>query len=225
MTDRARWAARYLEYRFAQPELLEMALTHRSAAKKNNERLEFLGDAFLNFTIAAKLYEFRPHYSEGELSRARASLVNGSTLAEIAREVALESQVILGRGELRAGGANRASVLADCLEAVIGAVFLDGRDDAARALVLRLYGERLRDLADPDSLKDSKTRLQEWLQGHGRSLPVYNVDAVTGKEHERTFSVSCVLEDGAERTFGKGRSRRRAEQDAASAMLSKLLGE
>lgn len=222
MTDPTRWAATQLQYSFSEPALLELALTHRSASKRNNERLEFLGDAFLNLVVAKRLFELCPDYSEGDLSRARASLVNRSALARLARELGLDSQIIVGRGELRSGGAQKGSVLADALEAVIGAVLLDGPYAEAEDLVLRLYNDRLSDLPDPSALKDAKTRLQEWLQGRGHNLPKYRVEQVTGKDHEKTFAVSCELEDGTRRTSGMGRSRRLAEQQAASAMLEEL---
>jgi ribonuclease-3 len=223
--DRARWAEKRLSYQFSNPEILELALTHRSASKTNNERLEFLGDAFLNFTIAARLYELRPEYSEGELSRARASLVNGRTLAALARSLDVDSQIIVGQGELRAGGASQGSILADALEALIGAVLLDGQHEAAEALVLRLFERRLADLPEPMALKDAKTRLQEWLQGRRMELPIYHVDSATGKDHEKTFAVTCELADGSQKATGSGRSRRRAEQVAARAMLKILTGE
>jgi ribonuclease-3 len=225
VTDRARWAEAYLKYRFSDPSLLELALTHRSASGKNNERLEFLGDAFLSASIAAELYVLRPEYSEGELSRARAALVNRRALASVARELEIDSQIILGKGEMRAGAANRGSMLADALEAVIGAVLLDGQHEAAEALVLRLFGERLQNLPAASALKDAKTQLQEWLQAQGLGLPVYRVDTVTGKDHARTFVVSCELAAGYGKTTGQGPSRRRAEQEAAAAMLSKVTGE
>jgi ribonuclease-3 len=223
--SRVRWAEKHLQYRFTDPEILELALTHRSASKTNNERLEFLGDAFLNFTIAARLYQLRPDYTEGELSRTRASLVNGRTLSALARDLAIDSQIIVGHGELRAGGANQGSILADALEALIGAVLLDGQHKAAEALVLHLFERRLANLPEPAALKDAKTKLQEWLQGRGMELPVYHVNSATGKDHEKTFVVTCELADGSQRTAGSGPSRRRAEQDAAAAMLKTLTGE
>lgn len=225
MTARAHWAAKYLKYEFADPDLLEQALTHRSASKTNNERLEFLGDGFLNFTVAAELYRIRPNNSEGDLSRARASLVKKSTLASIGHELEIDTQLILGRGELRSGGAQRSAALADTVESLIGAVFLDGGYDAASALVKRLFAGRLADLPEPEELKDAKTKLQEWLQGRGMSLPSYTVDAITGNDHEKVFAVICKVDGRSAITRGSGASRRRAEQDAAEAMLTELTSE
>lgn len=222
MNALARWAETRLEYSFEDQELLQQALTHRSASASNYERLEFLGDSFLNFTIAARLYERCPHYDEGELSRARASLVNRDTLARIACEIAIDEQVILGQGERRTGGAQRSSVLADAVEAIIGGILLDGGHAAARKLVLRLFDSKIGEMPLPDELKDAKTRLQEWLQGRGRSLPVYSVESMSGKDHERVFNVRCELADADRRSNGEGRSRRRAEQSAAAAMLREL---
>lgn len=226
MSDLAAWAKTYLDYSFDDSGLLEQALTHRSASKTNYERLEFLGDAFLNYVIAEQLYLLRPEYAEGDLSRARAALVNGPTLATIAREIRLDSQITVGAGERRTGGTQRASVLADAAEAVVGAVLLDGNSEAARDLILRLYGDRIRTLPDASDLKDAKTQLQEWLQARGRLLPRYEVIDIAGKDHEKTFGVSCTLDDGGEKmTVGHGKSRRRAEQVAAELMLAELRGE
>lgn len=225
MTDRAKWAETHLQHRFASTELLEQALTHRSASRENYERLEFLGDAFLNFAVASRLYELRPEYAEGELSRARASLVNKSTLAAIARELGIDRMTIVGPGEKRTGGAQRGSVIADTLEALIGAVYLDGGHAAAYDLIMRLYRDRIDSLPDPQALKDAKTRLQEWLQARSLPLPIYAVDAVTGKEHEKSFRVVCSLGDDSRSSVGSGRSRRLAEQAAAANLLAELLGE
>lgn len=222
MIDRARWAEKRLAYRFNNSSLLEQALTHRSAAKNNYERLEFLGDALLNFTVARELYHLRSEDSEGDLSRARAALVNKSVLAEIGRDLGIQEQLILGRGELRTGGAQRSSTLADAVEALIGAVFLDGGYSAAEGLIRELLAERFESLPDASELKDAKTKLQEWLQGHGIALPDYRVEAVEGREHEKVFSVVCSVEQKQLRTTGSGPSRRRAEQAAAAAMLAIL---
>lgn len=222
MTPRARWAAAHLRYEFRDPGLLEQALTHRSASKLNNERLEFLGDALLSFVVAAVLYELRPNGSEGDLSRARAALVRKATLASIGKELGIDSQLILGRGEIRAGGAHRGAALADAVESLIGAVFLDGGFDVARELVVRLFGERFENLPGVDELKDAKTKLQEWLQGRGLALPQYTVESITGSDHQKTFVVACRVSDKGLRTEGSGASRRRAEQDAAQTMLADL---
>lgn len=225
MTSRARWAETQLLYRFNSPELLELALTHRSASKLNNERLEFLGDAFLNFTVAKRLYDLRSDDAEGDLSRARASLVNQSTLAEIGREIGIDAMLTLGRGELRSGGSQRGAVLADALEALVGAVLLDGGHEPAQRLVDTLFAERFEQLPQPSDLKDPKTKLQEWLQGRGLTLPAYTVDSVRGREHEQIFTVVCEVEEKNVKTMGRGRSRRHAEQQAAAEMLSELARE
>jgi len=224
VTARARWAETYLHHHFEDQGLLKLALTHRSASKHNNERLEFLGDAFLNFIVARRLYDLRPDATEGDLSRARAALVNQATLAEIGREIGIDRQLVLGKGELRSGGAQRAAVLADALEAVIGAVLLDGGEAAAERLVDRLFAERLERLPASAELKDPKTRLQEWLQGRGMPLPAYSVSVVEGRDHEQVFTVLCRVRESDIETIGRGRSRRLAEQNAAAAMLAELAG-
>jgi ribonuclease-3 len=223
--NRTRWAETYLRYSFKDLAILEQALTHRSASRENNERLEFLGDSLLNFTIAAELYRTLDDHSEGDLSRARASLVNREVLSEIGRELAIDTQIILGRGEIRSGGAQRGAALGDALEALIGAVLIDSDYATARKLILRLYARRLEELPEPSVLKDPKTRLQEWLQGRGLALPTYSVDSISGEDHEQEFTVICALEHDAMTSTGQGRSRRQAEQEAASAMLSSLAGE
>lgn len=225
MSEHARWAASHLQYEFSDTGLLEQALTHRSASKVNNERLEFLGDALLSFIVATELYQRRPQDSEGDLSRARASLVKQSTLADIGRELKIDEQLRLGPGEVRSGGSHRSSVLADAVESLIGAVFLDGGYDPARALIARLLARRLEDLPDADQLKDPKTELQEWLQGRGMSLPVYTVHSVTGRDHQKVFEILCSVAEGGAGTRGSGASRRRAEQQAAKLMLAELTGE
>ncbi len=231
MTTRTVWAETKLHYRFSDPDLLERALTHRSASKLNNERLEFLGDAFLNFVIAKRLYEIRPGHSEGDLSRARASLVRQSTLAEMARALGLDEHIVLGRGELRSGAAQRSAILADGFEALVGAVLLDGGHEPAAELIHTLFADRFAGLPEPGELKDSKTKLQEWLQGRGLKLPVYSVDSIHGREHERVYTVICKVVDRSQpeglalRTSGEGRSRRLAEQRAAASMLAELTNE
>lgn len=225
MTDRVLWAETYLQYAFDDPSLLTQALTHRSASKQNNERLEFLGDAFLNFAIADELYRRRPQDTEGDLSRARASLVNKNVLAAIGRELKIDTQLVLGHGEARAGGAQRSAGLADAVESLIGAVLLDGGNQSAKALIERLFGERLGQMPDAADLKDPKTKLQEWLQGRGLGLPRYTVDSIVGKDHQRSFTVVCMVKKGELHTKGLGGSRRRAEQDAAAAMLAVLDGD
>ena len=201
--------------------LLSSAVTHRSAGSDNYERLEFLGDGVLNAIIGAELYCLRPQSPEGDLSRLRASLVRESTLASIAKELELAEFVIVGAGE--SGSHRRDSVLADVLEAIIGTVYVDAGFEAAKTLVLGWFKQRLQDLPDAESLKDAKTRLQEFLQGRERDLPVYAVLNATGPEHKRIFEVSCRLQDSGEQTISTGRSRRRAEQAAAQAMLDQFL--
>ncbi len=211
-----------LKYSFKNLDLLREAMTHRSAHGNNNERLEFLGDAILNFVIASELYERRPADPEGVLSRLRASLVNRGSLAELARELDLGAYLRLGSGELKSGGHRRDSILADALEAVFGAVYLDGGYEAARNLVLRLYDARLANLPEVTDLKDPKTRLQEHLQATRQSLPAYTVLEVSGKAHDQSFRVRCEVLDGGPTTEGVGSSRRQAEQRAAEAMLEVL---
>jgi len=201
---------------FENPELLRQALTHRSHSASHNERLEFLGDGVLNCVIAAELFRRFPQLAEGELSRLRASLVNQQCLFEIAQQIDLGAQLRLGEGELKSGGAQRPSMLADALEAVIGAVFIDGGFEAARAVVLRWF-ERPLSTADPLTLgKDAKTRLQEFLQARRVPLPQYAVVSTAGEAHEQVFRVECVIPELNIRTEGEGTSRRGAEQAAAS---------
>ncbi|MDR6935422.1 MULTISPECIES: ribonuclease III [unclassified Luteibacter] len=209
---------------FRNPDLAQLALTHRSAGKPNNERLEFLGDALLGATVAELLFEAHPKASEGELSRLRAQLVNGQALAVIARELELGDQLKLGPGELKSGGFRRDSILADAFEALVAAVYLDDGYDACRQVVRRLFTPRVAEIKR--SSKDAKTRLQEWLQGRGMPLPVYELIDSYGEDHEKIFDVSCAIEEPEPiRVEGRGGSRRSAEQDAAEAVLRRLLEE
>jgi ribonuclease-3 len=211
-----------LPYRFRDPMLAGLALTHRSIGKPNNERLEFLGDALLGAIIAEMLYEAHPKASEGELSRLRAQLVNGQALAVLGRELELGDELKLGPGELKSGGFRRDSILADALEALIAAVYVDGGFDACRDTVRALFGERIAVLRR--SSKDAKTRLQEWLQSGGWPLPQYELTASHGEDHAKTFEVSCtVSEPSPLRADASAGSRRAAEQDAAEAVLGQLL--
>ena len=214
--------AKRLGHGFADEQLLELALTHRSAAGKNNERLEVLGDGALNFIIAAELFRLRPELPEGDLSRLRATLVRGQTLAEVAGELALADLLTMGEGELRSGGFQRGSIQADAVEAIIGAIYLDAGFEACQKVVLALYQTRLDNLPDVSELKDPKTRLQERLQGRGRSLPIYELKDSRGKPHEQVFTVRCTLDDASFTAIGEGSSRRRAEQVAATEMLKQL---
>ena len=214
--------ARRLGHEFASPALFIQALTHRSAGASHYERLEFLGDAVLSLVIAAELHMRRPRAPEGDLSRLRSSLVRERTLAQIATEWELGAYLNLGAGETRSGGFRRASILADAVEALIGAVYLDAGFEPARDFVLRLYAERLQDLPNADSLKDPKTRLQEWLQARNRPLPHYEVLQVTGEAHNQKFTARCTLADTELSSEGEGAGRRRAEQAAAQKMLDQL---
>lgn len=213
---------RRLGYSFSDPMLLTRALTHRSAGAANNERLEFLGDAILGFEAADYLYHHSNRATEGQLSRMRSHLVKRETLADIARSLELGEILHLGSGELRSGGQNRDSILADAVEAVIAAVYLDGGMDPARQLVRHLLGKRLNNPAEVLQQKDAKTRLQEHLQGQGLPLPSYTVEQVSGDQHKQKFVVECRVEGLPEVTHGHGSSRRKAEQKAASAYLSSL---
>ncbi|HBO14212.1 MAG TPA: ribonuclease III [Halieaceae bacterium] len=211
-----------IDYRFEDRELLERALSHRSVGRRNNERLEFLGDSALNHYVAERLFHRFPDADEGELSRMRAALVRGDTLAAVARRLGLGDHLRLGPGERKSGGRRRASILADALEAVVGAVLMDGGPSACAALVDRLLGEELAALAGAGASKDPKTRLQEHLQGRGLPLPSYELVSVEGSEHAREFEVACRLEAPTCEARGSGSSRRRAEQAAARAVLETL---
>ena len=213
---------RTLGYEFADPALLTMALTHRSAGSRNNERLEFLGDSIVNHIIADALYHRFPDAREGDMSRMRASLVKGDTLAELARELQLGDYLVLGPGERKSGGYRRSSILADTLEALAGAILLDAGFQRCRDCVLGWFGTRLEQLATGVADKDAKTRLQEYLQGRGNPLPEYELLGVTGDDHNQMFSVACRLSKPQLQAEGSGRSRRKAEQAAALSALQRL---
>lgn len=213
---------RHLGYQFADPQLLETALTHRSVGSHNNERLEFLGDAVLSFVISAELYRRFDDVNEGTLSRLRASLVKGDTLALIARDLHLGDYLNLGSGELKSGGYRRDSILADAVEAILGAVYLDGGIDRARQLILELYDERFDAVQPAADLKDPKTRLQEFLQGRRLPLPTYTVTSMDGEAHDQTFTVSCAVEGLDQPTVASAASRKKAEQAAAELALRAL---
>ena len=212
--------SKLLDYSFSDENLLEQALSHRSLGSVNNERMEFLGDSILNFVIAEALYNQFPSLPEGDLSRIRAHLVNGETLADIARELNLGDYLRLGAGELKSGGFRRSSILADVVESIIGAVFCDAGFDEGRLLIHRLYSEKLNNIPDPQSLKDAKTQLQELLQSRKVSIPVYKVLKVSGKSHEQTFSVECAIDSMKIISQGEGHSRRKAEQCAAESAIN-----
>lgn len=213
-----------IDYLFKDPHLLREALTHRSLGAGNNERLEFLGDSVLNLVIAMRLYESRPEAREGDLSRMRARLVRGSTLAEVASAIELGQQIKLGEGELKSGGFRRSSILADAFEALLGAIFIDGGYAACQGVVLKLFDPLIDSLPAADDLKDPKTRLQEWLQGRGRALPRYTLVGEEGADHAKQFHVACRLTDDGTEVKASGRSRRKAEQAAASLILELLEG-
>lgn len=211
-------------YGFSRPELLAQALTHRSFGAPHNERLEFLGDGVLNCVVAAELFERFPDLPEGDLSRMRAHLVRQEALHQLAQDLGLGEYLRLGEGEMRSGGTSRPSILADALEAVVGAAFLDGGFAAARETVRRLYEPLLKDL-DPRSLgKDPKTLLQELLQARRIPLPQYSVLATRGAAHQQNFEVECLIPQLSVRTTGSGSSRRNAEQEAAMRAFEQIRG-
>lgn len=219
------WLDRTLQYRFDDPSLFSQALTHRSANGCNNERLEFLGDAVLDFVISEALFQLRPEADEGDLSRLRSSLVKDSSLAGIASSIGLGEHLLLGSGERKTGGHRRESILADALEAIFGAIYLDAGFAAAKRVVERVFAERLADLPDARDLRDPKTRLQEWLQARQLALPQYELRKVTGEDHKQFFEVSCTVAELSQTTEGSASSRRKAEQKAARQMLEILHGE
>jgi len=214
-----------LDYTFADQGLLQQALTHRSAGSRNNERLEFLGDAILGGVIAAELYRRYSGAKEGELSRLRANLVRRESLAEIAQTLDLGHYLTLGTGERKSGGHRRDSILSDAVEALLGAIFLDSDFAVCQRCILQLFAARLDLLSDVASLKDAKTRLQEHLQSRHKSLPEYTVKEVSGEAHAQFFRVECVVDDiGLSPGKGRGSSRRQAEQNAAADLLARLVG-
>ena len=211
-----------IDYPFNTPALLTQALTHRSFSGNNNERLEFLGDGALNFIIANQLYLRFAKLPEGDLSRLRAQLVKESTLAEIAFSLNIGESLKLGEGELKSAGWRRPSILADALEAIVGAVYIDGGYVAAEALVIKLFEDRLSHI-DPKIIdKDAKSQLQEYLQGKKIELPDYKLVSIEGEAHEQTFKMECVIEKLNITTIGEGSSRRVAEQQAAQLALEAI---
>jgi ribonuclease-3 len=213
---------RRIAYTFRNPALLEQALTHRSFGQPNNERLEFLGDSILNCVIAIALFERFGDLTEGEMSRLRASLVRQEGLHRVALGLDLGDQLKLGEGELKSGGFRRPSILADALEAVFAAVFLDAGFDAAKAVIDHLYAEMIEEIDPHVALKDPKTALQEFLQARKLPLPNYLTVKVHGEAHAQEFEVSCVVESFNLRTLGRGPSRRAAEQQSAELALAQL---
>ncbi len=208
-----------IPYQFDNPALLALALVHRSAGKVNNERLEFLGDSILSAAVSARLYELKPDNDEGELSRLRARVVRGDTLAILAAELKLGDYITLGEGEMKSGGFNRDSILADALEAVLGAIYLDGGYESCAAVILQICAPVISSLPSASELKDPKTRLQEWLQGRGYGLPEYSLQSEQGPSHRKQFRVQCSQAVAGVRVTGDGGSRQKAEQAAAAAAL------
>lgn len=209
-------------YTFKDESLLKLALTHRSANKNHNERIEFLGDSILSFIIAEELYTRYPRSTEGDMSRLRATLVRGKTLAEMGREFGVGDCIFLGPGEMKSGGARRESILEDVMESMIGAIYLDSDTATVKALVLDWYQARLERFKPGQNQKDAKTQLQEFLQGRKKKLPVYSVINVTGEAHDQKFFVECVVQDMKKTFKGEGASRRVAEQQAAQRALNAL---
>lgn len=222
MDKAAAWLKQSLAYVFEDEQLLKQALTHRSASGPNNERLEFLGDAVLQLVISELVFEKTPDASEGRLSRLRSTLVKDTTLVEIAADLGIGEFLILGSGEKKSGGHRRSSILADAIEAIFGAVFLDVGLEGAREVIHKAYGARLHDLPEAADLRDPKSRLQEHLQGRKMALPDYAVQYISGKAHKQSFEVSCSIAELDAVTVGTGLTRRDAEQEAALAMLEKI---
>ncbi|OGT98252.1 MAG: ribonuclease III [Gammaproteobacteria bacterium RIFOXYB2_FULL_38_6] len=208
-----------LGYSFHDKELLERALSHRSFSRKSYERLEFLGDAVLSFIMAEELFKRYPRAKEGELSRRRAFLVNADSLFVLANKLGLSSYLRLGSGELKSGGQERHSILADAMEAIIGAVFLDGGIEICHQCVIQWYGDDFEKLFEDKPMKDSKSRLQEWLQAQHYSLPIYSLIDIQGKAHAQMFTVRCSVNELGHVAEGKSASRRKAEQEAAEKFL------
>lgn len=211
-----------LGYTFSDATLLQQALTHRSASKKHNERLEFLGDAVLGLVIAQRVFEKFPKLPEGKLTRMRSNLVKGETLAKVARELSLGELIKLGPGEMKSGGRRRDSILADAVEALLGAIYVESGLDATTVAIDRLFERRIKALDPDEQIKDNKTQLQEYLQGRQLDLPQYQVIDIKGKDHAQIFTVKCdVLALNIDKT-GVGKSRRIAEQEAAKQILESL---
>jgi ribonuclease-3 len=211
-----------IDYRFTDSQLLKDALTHRSMGARNNERLEFLGDSVLSLVVSSRLFELHPDAQEGDLSRMRARLVRGISLADVASTISLGKQIRLGGGELKSGGFRRASILADAFEALLGAIFLDGGYSACRRVINDLFDPLIEDLPDAEDLKDPKTRLQEWLQARARPLPEYELQREEGADHAKKFYVTCRIPDDGTSVEASGSSRRQTEQVAATQVLRLL---
>lgn len=212
-----------LEDEILESKVFAEAITHRSAGKRNNERLEFLGDSVLNLVISEYLFEEMPKATEGEMSRLRAHLVRGETLAEIAADYDLGHALKLGAGELKSGGFRRESIMEDAFEAILGAVYQLKGFGYARTLIVKIFREKLDSLPDPESLKDPKSRLQEWLQSHGDPVPVYSLVSTKGEAHNQVFTAECRVDSRNTVALEDGSSRRKAEQGAAVRVLQLLL--
>jgi ribonuclease-3 len=208
-----------IPYSFKDPELLALALSHRSVGRLNNERLEFLGDSVLNFVVSARLFGLKTDNNEGDLSRLRARVVRGDTLAKLAVQLKLGDYIKLGEGESKSGGYKRNSILADVLEAIFGAIYLDGGFESCERAIRHVCDPYIAGLPDAGELKDSKTLLQEYLQGRGYGLPEYSLLKDEGPPHRKEFLIQCVNKDAGIKVTGKGRSRRKAEQAAAAVAL------
>ena len=222
MDRAAAWLKKSLAYTFKDEHLLRQALTHRSAPGPSNERLEFLGDAVLQLVVSRLVFEKTENASEGQLSRLRSTLVKDTTLAELATTLGIGEHLVLGPGEKKSGGQRRSSILADALEALIGAVYLDAGIGGAGKIIQTAYGDRLHELAEGADLRDPKSRLQEYLQGRKMALPDYVVQNISGKAHKQSFEVVCIIPELDATTIGKGSARRDAEQEAALAMLENI---
>lgn len=216
------WVRTRLGYEPVDLELFRRALTHRSAGSRNNERLEFLGDAVLSLVVADYLYARHVDADEGALSRLRARIVSGESLAQLASALGIGEQLMMGPGEMKTGGHRRESILADAFESVCGALLLDAGFVRAAPLLLKLLEGALARADEPDMQKDAKTRLQEWLQSRGLALPIYSVEAISGEAHQQSFQVRCQISAPGVAASGVGPSRRRAEQQAAALVLEQL---
>lgn len=222
MASSAKQLQERLQYTFSDQQLLVLALSHRSRGSQNNERLEFLGDAVLGLTISNFLYRRFSHASEGDLSRIRSQIVRAESLAEIARSLELGQELLLGQGEMKSGGQRRDSILGDTVEALIGAIYLDGGILSAERCILSWFSEQLNAVALDVPVKDPKTALQEWLQGRGRALPEYQLVKTEGEDHSRLYTMSCIIDELKSAATATASSRRRAEQLVAEKILKEL---
>ena len=214
-----------IKYNFKKTELIELALTHRSASKKNNEKLEFLGDSILQTIISSSLYENNPNMSEGQLTQARAKLVCKESLAEIGKELKLNEYVILGSCEIKNGGIHKKSILANTLEAIIGAIYLDSDFNQTKDIVIDLYGNKINEINEKEIYKDAKTKLQEIMQEQKIKLPEYKLIKKDGMDHETTFTVSCCIPQKSIESIASSASIKQAEQIAANKILEQIIGQ